>query len=236
MIIGAAETGIVVVLVADNRVGNEPSAERVVDLEAEAAAEFAGHALHARFADAGLRGKFRGRERRGLPQQRTVDRRAADIRQCRVVVVALHIADRDLAGERAEQIEVGADFRARAVGVPILAVNIDRRVVDAGVFIELDKRLEIGIDLVAEAKNAAILVEGAPVEIGAPPSVKVPFGYIERSNVSLSETSKRPNCCATPNVAPTVVSIGSVASPNWMFGLPGLSVDTLVRPSSRIWV
>ncbi len=68
------------------------------------------------------------------------------------------------------------------------------------------------------------------------PSVRVPFEYIERSKVPLSETSKRPNCSATPNVPPTVVSIGSVASPNWMFGLPGLSVDTMVRPSSRIWV
>ena len=67
------------------------------------------------------------------------------------MVVALHIADRNFAGERAEQIEVGAELRARAIGVAVFAENIDLRIVNARILVDLDERLEAGIDLVADA-------------------------------------------------------------------------------------
>ena len=79
------------------------------------------------------------------------------------MVIALHVTDRHFAGQRAEDVEIGAELGARAIGIAIFAKTIDCRVVDAGVFADLDERLEAGIDLVAKAQDAGILVEIAGI-------------------------------------------------------------------------
>ena len=203
----------------------------MIDLQSVVAAQHAGRPSHDEFAGCGDGGELHRGQRGRQKQQRAVDDRARDLRQRRVAIFALQPTDGDFAGELAREQEAGAGLEGLAVGIAHGAGVVDQDVMDAGVGVDLEERLDARYEVVAAAQRPPILVEIAVVvaRIG-------PVGQ-ERSlpNVAVDGAFRRDfepvEHVGVTSVAPPVRTTGKVSRPAWMFGLPGLSVARSSRPS-----
>src|SRR4029077_15151346 len=127
--VDAGQTDVVVNAVAELGGGDQPAAERVVDLQAEIAREVSRHAGHDHLVAGQLRGRRdRGQRRRGVDQRR-VGRDTADSVEVRIDVLPRQVADRRFAGELAGELEGGADLDGLTVRIALFAVAIEGEIV-----------------------------------------------------------------------------------------------------------
>ena len=151
---------------ADLGGADQPAAEGVIDLQRVVARHGAG--------DAGQRGlvdrrggvePHRGEPGHG-PYQRSAGEQALQVGEARVLIGAPGVADGGLAGEQPRELEGGTGLRIAAVGIAQIAVAVGLLIVAASVEGNLAERPEPRHQVVADAREAAILVEVAVVVAG----------------------------------------------------------------------
>src|SRR5262249_54332818 len=87
-----------------------------------------------------------------------IEQRRADVWQIRVLIKPLEIADRNLAGELARELERGPDLHGDSIGIAICAGTVDRQVMDAGVGDDFGGWLDPPRDLIAAAHYPGVLI------------------------------------------------------------------------------
>src|SRR6185295_12975105 len=93
------------------------------------------------------------------PGERCVEREPRDVRQGRILIVALEVAERDVAGDDARELESGAGLAIAADGIALEAEEVGFEIMHALVGADLEERLDAGMHLVGAAQLSAVAVE-----------------------------------------------------------------------------
>ncbi len=152
----------------------------MIDLEGIGARQHAGDAGQRGFVHRGDGDELRGGQRRRRPHQRRAGEQAGQLVEARIGVAPRGIADRGLAGQQPRELEAGPGLGITAAGIALETVAVEPRVVNACVRFDFAERLDPGHQIVADARDAAVLVEVAVV-VGRRSAVRQPRVLIRRA-------------------------------------------------------